>query len=76
MTTFNRTPEGAYDEPRRKPAGPANIREGYEVKPAENGGWIVVQRWNGRGEIQVPLGAFSTAQDLLDWLAEAHEVRP
>ena len=46
------------------------IRPGYEVRPALNGGFVVTSR--SSPNVMSPFVAFSSADDLLQWLTSAH----
>lgn len=51
--------------------------QGYEIRPAANGGVVVIADRNGPlGGIMPVLGAFTTPADMIDWLAVQYNLQP
>lgn len=48
------------------------ISDGYEIKSASNGGFIVASVRSNSGCIPEILGAFSNAADMITWLAKGY----
>lgn len=50
-------------------------KRGYEIRPAENGGSVIIGDPRGlNGQIAGVLGAFTTPSDMLTWLAGQYNV--
>lgn len=50
-------------------------KRGFEVRPAENGGTVIIGDRHGlHGQIAEVLGAFTTPADMISWLAARYEV--
>lgn len=49
------------------------VRDGYEVKPTVNGGFVVRSADNdGRNPFSTAMAAFTNEADLLKWLSAGH----
>jgi len=52
-----------------------DMSRGYEIQAAPEGGFCVIAQSKAWGEVRATIAAFSTASDLIVWLAGKYDIK-